>query len=129
MGVIFGIAVLLHAAPVAAWEQSAISPRMTAVDCAAEDLGVKGWGGYGIAVRLVLAAVGQAGSAAKPSRYGPWPVTGVALIALAGVGGFARRAAAWAPPARFRVRRGAAARIDGIGVRPGEAGLGGRSSA
>ena len=34
---------------------------MTAVDCAAEDPDrVKGWGGRAIAVRLVLAAIGQA---------------------------------------------------------------------
>lgn len=42
-------------------EYGLIRQWMTAVDCAAGDPErVRGWGGYGIAVRLVLAALGQA---------------------------------------------------------------------
>jgi DNA-binding transcriptional ArsR family regulator len=42
-------------------EYGRIRQWVTAADCAAEDPGrVKGWGGYGIAVRLVLAALAQA---------------------------------------------------------------------
>lgn len=61
-------------------EYGLIRQWMTVVDCAAGDLErVRGWGGCGIAVRVVLAALGQAaivsGSSVIEFGTGIWPCT------------------------------------------------------